>query len=124
VHHEVLRVKTVLLFAYKIKKSGLSEFKGVPLFHEANEDSSEYLVNLSSGSASTGTTQAMTTAAVVNGIYESSFLTLEYTDQVDSTNFVITSKTGTTSNVYFAFGLSDDFDQMVNNIILKINVFN
>jgi len=60
------------------------------------------------------TTVGMTTAAVVDGIYESSFLTLKYTDQVDSTNFVITSKTGTTSNVYFAFGLSNDFDKMVN----------
>jgi hypothetical protein len=60
------------------------------------------------------TTVGMTTAAVVNGIYESSFLTLKYTDQIDSTNFVIISKTGATSNVYFAFGLSNDFDQMVN----------
>ena len=71
-------------------------------------------VNLSSGSASTGSTQAMITQEIKIGKYESSFLTLEYTDQVDSTDFVITSKTGMTSNVYFAFGLSDDFDRMVN----------
>jgi len=52
-------------------------------------------------------------------LYESTFITLEYTDQVDSTNFVITSKTEKTSDVYFAFGLSNDFDQMVNYIISK-----
>ena len=49
-----------------------------------------------------------------NGVYDSTTFTLKYTDKVDSTDFVITSKTGSTSNVYFAFGLSND--QIMVNI--------
>jgi len=54
-----------------------------------------------------------------NGFYELSFLTLEYTDQVDSTNFVITSKTGATSDFYLSFGLSND-QSMVNLYIYTV----
>jgi len=48
-----------------------------------------------------------------NSVYDSSELSLSYTDNLDSTDFVITSKSGVTTNVYYSFGLSNDMN-MVN----------
>ena len=51
-------------------------------------------------------------SALTSGLYDTSRFSLKYTENADSHDFVITSKTGVTSNVYHAFGLSYDFDKM------------
>ena len=45
-------------------------------------------------------------------VYDSNVLSLIYTDNVNSTDFVITSKSGVTTNVYYAFGLSNDVNMV------------
>ncbi len=52
-------------------------------------------------------------ASALKGVYDTDELTLKYTDNGNSTDFIITSKSGVTTNVYYAFGLSND-DAMVN----------
>ena len=88
-------------------------FKDVPTFHTSRESSNAKII-LSTVSivtvttAQTTTSNTSNTSSSDNGIYESNSFTLKYMDKIDSTDFVITSKTGSTSNVYFAFGLSND----------------
>ena len=56
-----------------------------------------------------------------NSVYESTNFSLNYTDNVDSTDFVITSKTGSTTNVYYSFGLSNDQNMVT---ICAVHMYN
>ncbi len=102
-------------------------FKEVPNFHSSRQSSASKISFVSAqittttntqttsltSTQSSVTTASLTTTKAIAGLFESNQLVLMYTDNQDSTDFVITSKSGVTTNVYYSFGLSNDMD-MVN----------
>ena len=84
----------------------------MPTYHSNRQSSVSKISLVSTQTTISVTTQTTTALATQAGLFDSNQLLLKYTDNVDSTDFVITSKSGVTTNVYYAFGLSNDVNMV------------